>query len=359
MPIDMNDHYKNRGNGGNGNGGGNKIQPPLQPPEFFKNFGKKAGILYALIIIIGLLVVLKPFVQINAGEVGIKRTFGEFDAQPLYPGLHFFMPVAQSVIVVDTRIRIINYARQEAVGGRDRTGIITNDSINVLDARGLTVGIELTIQYNMRPLGAPQTIATYGLNWEEKIINPVVRDVVRSVVGRFAAEELPTRRNEISALIETDIRSRIDTLPNQPVEVQSIQLREIVLPQKIKEQIEAVQIARQEAERARYQVEQAVQEAEKKAALAKGEAEANRINAQGIADKTLIEAKAQAQANEVVAKSLTLPLLELRQIDVQGKFNEALKENKDAKIFLTPGGAVPNIWVDMKDSQKVSSAKSQ
>jgi len=47
--------------------------------------------------------------------------------------------------------------------------------------------------------------------------------------------------------------------------------------------------------------------------------------------------------------------LTLRQIEVQGKFNEALRENKDAKIFLTPGGAVPNIWVDTKDSQKAVS----
>ena len=35
--------------------------------------------------------------------------------------------------------------------------------------------------------------------------------------------------------------------------------------------------------------------------------------------------------------------------------NEALKENKDATIFITPGGAVPNIWVDTKDSQKAAS----
>ncbi|HEG4988634.1 TPA: prohibitin family protein, partial [Campylobacter jejuni] len=37
-------------------------------------------------------------------------------------------------------------------------------------------------------------------------------------------------------------------------------------------------------------------------------------------------------------------------------FNEALKVNQDAKIFLTPGGAVPNIWVDTKDAKKQSSA---
>lgn len=356
----MNDHYKKNGNGNGGDGGGGgKFQPPLQPPEFLKKFGKNAGILYVIVIVVALFFFMRPFVTVEAGEVGIKRTFGEFSPDPLYPGIHFFMPIAQSVIVVDTKVRIINYRSQDTLAGRDRTGIITNETINVLDERGLTVGIELTVQYRLRPLGAPNTIATYGLNWEEKIINPVARDVVRSVVGNYEAEKLPTQRNAISTKIDNDIRRRIDALPNQPVELISIQLREIILPARIKEQIELVQVARQEAERVRFQVEQARQEAERRAALARGDAEAKRINAQGIADKTLIEAKAQAQANEVVAKSLTLPLLELRQIDVQGKFNEALRENKDAKIFLTPGGAVPNIWVDMKEKQKVSSAKAE
>jgi len=45
-------------------------------------------------------------------------------------------------------------------------------------------------------------------------------------------------------------------------------------------------------------------------------------------------------------------LLQLKQIEVQGQFNEALKVNKDAKIFLTPGGSTPNIWVDLKSEHK-------
>ena len=35
---------------------------------------------------------------------------------------------------------------------------------------------------------------------------------------------------------------------------------------------------------------------------------------------------------------------------------EALKDNKDAQIFLTPGGAVPNIWVDSKSKQRTTIA---
>merc|ERR1711879_867354 len=187
------------------------------------------------------------------------------------------------------------------------------------DARGLPVSIELTVQYRLTADGAPLTIATWGPAWEDKIVNPVVRNIVRNVVGGFNAEELPTKRNEIATMIENGIRGQIEALEGRPVSVESVQLREIVLPEKIKDQIERVQIANQESERVRYEV---------------------------------LRAKAQAAANKEIAKSLTGELLEMQQIQVQGKFNDALRENKDAKIFLTPGGSTPNIWVDTKDKSR-------
>ncbi|XPV68263.1 MAG: SPFH domain-containing protein [Halarcobacter sp.] len=357
MPID-NDYFKNRQqqnkSGGDSNGGGGNFQPPFEPPEFFKNFGKKAGILYAVIIIIGALFLFKPFVTIESGNVGIKQTLGKYEDVPLRPGLHFIIPGYQKVTIVDTKVRLMNYASVETSQGFDQS-IRSNPAINILDARGLPVSIELTVQYRLTASGAPLTIATWGPGWEDKIVNPVVRNIVRNVVGGFNAEELPTRRNEIATKIENGIRTQIESLKDKPVSVESVQLREIVLPPKIKDQIERVQIANQEAERVRYEVQRAKQEAEKKAALAKGEADKNRIEAQGRADAVTIEAEAQAKANKEIANSLTPKLLQMQQIQVQGKFNEALRENKDAKIFLTPGGSTPNIWVDTKDKSTMSS----
>ena len=231
-------------------------------------------------------------------------------------------------------------------------GIKINPAINVLDSRGLPVSIELTVQYRLTASGAPATIATWGLSWEDKIVNPVVRNVVRNVIGGFNAEELPMKRNEIATNLDMLIKTQVTELAEGSVTIESVQLREIGLPVKIKEQIERVQIANQESERVRYEVLRAKQEAEKRAAQATGEAEAKRIEAQGRADAVTIEAKAQAVANKSIAESLTPSLLNMQQIEVQGRFNDALRENKDAKIFLTPGGSTPNIWVDTKDKSR-------
>lgn len=209
--------------------------------------------------------------MISSGEIGIKITAGKYEPTPLQPGIHFFVPIIQDILIVDTRIRNINFSRTEDMGvaGKNQ-GIFRNDAINVMDSRGLTVSIELTVQYRLNPQTTPQTIATYGLSWEQKIINPVVRDVVRSVVGRYPAEDLPIKRNEIAALINSGINKEVSKLPNTPVELSSIQLREIVLPAKIKEQIEKVQIARQESERVKYEVERSKQEAQNKPLWLKG-----------------------------------------------------------------------------------------
>lgn len=355
MPADLNDYFNKK------NGGGKKPENGLnfKMPNFL-GFGKASALLYIAIAIIALLVIAKPFVTIQSGEVGIKSNLGKYDPTPLGAGLHFFVPFIQDVFVVDTRTRIINYTSSEDMSAGIATksgtagGIISKNSLSVLDSRNLPVSIDITVQYRLNEATAPNTIAEWGFLWEDKIIDPRVKDVVRSVIGNYAAEELPTKRDEIAKAIDDGIRKNIEALPNSPVDLLAVQLREIILPAKVKEQIERVQIAKQEAERTKYEVERANQEALKKAALAKGNADAVKIEAQGRADAAKIEADAQAYANKEVAKSLDANLLSLKQIETQAKFNEALRENSDAKIFLTPGGAVPNIWVDTKDKAKQS-----
>ncbi len=357
MPVDLNDYFKKKnGSSGGGDGGDRRPTPSIEPPEFLKNLGKKAGFLYVLIAVVVVLVISKPFVVINSGEVGIKATAGKFQQVPLNPGFHLFVPFLQQIFVVDTKVRVMNYttiADQEKVARG--SGIKNNNAISVLDARGLPVSIDLTVQYKLEPSTAPQTIATWGMAWQDKIINPVVRDVTRNVVGQYTAEDLPVKRNEIATKIEQQIRQNINAQPGHPVKLLTVQLRNIILPQKIKDQIEIVQIAKQQVQKTKYEVEIANQEAMKKAALATGNANAIKIEAAGQASATKIEAAASSYANIIIAKSITPNLLRLRQIEVQGKFNDALKVNRDAKIFLTPGGAVPNIWVDAKDIQKTTS----
>ena len=353
MPADMNDYFKKKkpSNNMNNSSGRNDFNNPLN------NMGKGAPWIFIIIAIAFALFTLKPFTIINSGEVGIKINTGKFEEKPLPAGLHFFIPVLQKIIPVNTRIRLITYSNVStgALGDNYRGfegGLRRNPAITVLDKRGLTVNIDIAVQYRLKAASAPATIEKWGSSWEEKIINSKVREVVRDVVGQYTAEQLPEMRNQIAAAIEVKVKESVDTLEHQPVILESVELRTINLPTKIKDQIERVQIAKQDVTIAEQEKEKAKQQAQSAAEVAKGVAQKNRIEAQGEADKIRIEAESQAKANDLIARSLTPELLQLEQIKTQGKFNDALKVNKDAQIFLTPGGAVPNIWVDAKGKQQ-------
>ncbi len=359
MPADMNDYFKKKkpssnsnSNNNHNNGGGNNYDNPLN------NMPK--GVPTWLIVVAAIafaIFAFKPFTIINSGEVGIKVTTGKFEQKPLSAGLHFYIPVLQKIIPVNTRIRLITYSndmsRELGDGYKSfEGGLRRNRAIPVLDKRGLTVNIDLAVQYRLKPESAPATIEKWGDSWEEKIINSKVREVVRDVVGQYTAEQLPEMRNEIASAIQTKVREKVDALPNQPVILSSVELRNIVLPPKIKEKIEQVQAAKQDVTIAEQEKEKAKQQAQKAAEVARGVAEKNRIEAQGEADKIRIEAQEQAKANRLISDSLTPALIQLEQIKTQAKFNDALRVNKDAQIFLTPGGAVPNIWVDAKGKEQ-------
>jgi len=363
MASDMNDYFNKKKsesnfnkNSSNSGGNGSSNNGPQVPDMNFNFGGGKAALLYFIIAAVVVLVLAKPFTIVQEGERGILSTNGRYSDQALLPGLHFIVPLIQKVYIVDTKVRIINYASRLEVTSR-ASGINAKKAITVLDKRGLPVSIELTVQYRLNAQYAAQTISNWGFSWEDKIINPVVRDVVRNVIGKYDAESLPMIRNKVATEIEDGIRANIDSLKNKPVILQSIQLRDIILPQKVKDQIERVQIAKQEVQRAEQEVQRAKQEALKKAAEAQGVADQARIEAKGKADAITINADAQAKANLLIAKSLTTQLLQLEQMKVQNTFNDALRTNKDAKIFLTPGGSTPNIWVDMKDAKQRTTAK--
>jgi len=371
MPADMNDYFKKK-QPNNSNNGGNK--PPSNKSSNGGNSGggKSApSWLFVVLAIVAAMIFFKPFEIINSGEVGIKVHTGKFNETPLDAGLHFYIPVLEQIIRVNTRMRQIIYSNQNNTMTGDnykssRTlgsdelegGLKYNKAIPVLDKRGLTVHIDIAVQYKLRAAAAPKTIEQWGSSWEEKIINSKVREVVRDVIGQYTAEKLPEMRNEIATAIQTKVTEKVNALDGQPVVLASVELRNIVLPQKIREKIEQLQAEKQNVNIAEQQKERAKQEAQKNAEVARGEAERNRIVAQGQADKIRIEAEEQAKANSLISASLTPELLQLEQIKTQGKFNEALKVNKDAQIFLTPGGAVPNIWVDAKGKeQKAISAQ--
>ncbi|MDR0762589.1 MAG: prohibitin family protein, partial [Campylobacteraceae bacterium] len=170
MPADLNDYFKKRNSGGDNNqnnsGGGNNIN--FKMPQLDN---KKALPLYILIAVIVLLVIARPFKVINSGELGIRETTGIYSPNTLEPGLHFFVPFVQNIIVVDAKVRMMSYVSgqtdiRQKIGAENvgASSVMQQDSISVKDARNLDFKIDLNVLYRLDRTNAPSTIATWGFN---------------------------------------------------------------------------------------------------------------------------------------------------------------------------------------------------
>lgn len=257
---------------------------------------------------------------VKSGTTGVLSTFGKYSPQVQKPGLHFKLPLIQQVNMMDVKMQTANYQ-----GDREKRlaqGVITKPKIVVLDSKNLAIGIEITIQFAPIPQDSEQILVKYGQNYFEKLINPIVRDVVRNVTGQYQAEEIAVQRTSIGNEIQRSLRSKFERLP---FTLQAVQIRNIDLPQIVRKKIEEVQLAKQEEQRLAMIEKQAAKnqliksiEAETKlievTTQAKADAEKHRISADAKAYQIIKEAEAVARANREIAASITPALVRYQAI---------------------------------------------
>ena len=69
----------------------------------------KFGIISVLVVgLLGIYLVGASFYTIETGTVGVLSTFGEYSEEEAKPGLHWKIPVVQTVKVVDVKMQTVN-----------------------------------------------------------------------------------------------------------------------------------------------------------------------------------------------------------------------------------------------------------
>lgn len=162
-------------------------------------------------------------------------------------------------------------------------------SMNVLDKTGLEVGIDISIQYKPMPNRIGYLHEDIGKDYKDIIVIPYPRNVVREVTGQFTAEELySTKRDKLQTLCEEMLTEKF---AEKNIILLDVLIRDVNLPTKIKDGIEAKEAQKQKNELAekinaekQFLATAAITEAEgiKQSAIlkAEGEAEAIRVKQQ-------------------------------------------------------------------------------
>ena len=224
-----------------------------------------------VVVLIGLLIISNPFVVVPSGYVGVKLTLGKASMEELKPGLHLVIPFLQRVEKMSVRTH-----------SYDLTGA---NSINALSRDGLTINVELTTLYKIFSDKASEIFVEYGLHYEDRIIKPVIRSAVRDVIATLDSAQVYQERALIQQKIAQQVRSELE---KRYISLDEILIRDIKLPTKVVEAIEQKRRALEEAQRMKFLVEKEKLEAERKKIEAKGIADANRIIAGSLTKEYLM-----------------------------------------------------------------------
>lgn len=231
---------------------------------------------YAAISLFILIILFSAFGTVKAGQIGVKTRLGRV-TNMIQPGLYMKMPFMEKVHKMDVKTRTINYDKNGNEGDSVDTSQLFGASSDLQDVK---IGVVVT--YHVDPTKASQIYSQYSSveNYEANVIEPMVRQVVKSTSAKFTAEELVTKRAEYSDAVNVELATQFT---DKSAILENFSVTNFEFSTAFSQAIEAKVTATQNAEAAKNKLEQIKFEAQQTIETAKATAEAQRIQSQSLA----------------------------------------------------------------------------
>jgi regulator of protease activity HflC (stomatin/prohibitin superfamily) len=251
-----------------------------------------------LLALVGLVVAVlsQSFVVVPAGHVGVVfNVFGGVQPTPLGEGFRIVIPGIQSVVLYDARLKEVTLAVPTPGGRQPGPG---EEAITARSKEGLEIGVDVTVQYRIKRDEAALLHQNVGPGYVDTLVVPQIRSKVRDAVGLFnAADLISTQRTQLEAAVTRELS---EDLGAQHVELVSVLLRRIDIPQSVAKVIEEKQTAEQQVQVAENRRRQAEIDAQRAVVQAKGERDAAILKAEGEARAIQLRGEALRRSPEVI-----------------------------------------------------------
>lgn len=256
--------------------------------------------------------------MIDSGEVGVQINSGVVQENPIREGFNFSINPMAELITYNVKAKQLEMSGENE---KDTEEIINDAAVTILTKDNLSVPVDVTVLYKLKDECAPYIRKEFGTDmiWDNKVIVPVTRDVVRGVIGKDAdVYKLNQNREQYADDIRNELEQRVNAaLKKQCVTFEMVSIRDIKLPQALMDSIMKKNQMEEESRRAELEVKKARAEAEVAVAKAEG----------------------TAKAQLALTKSITPEMIKWKQLEIE----EQATAKWDGRLPTTNAGVVPFI----------------
>lgn len=209
---------------------------------------------------------------VDTGRRGIKTEFGKIEGEPLGEGLHWYNPFSEDIFEMSVREQKLE----------DKTACFTRDTQNVI--------VQYAITYFPKQDRIGALYQQFGEDWDEKIIAPIVLQSLKDTIGRYAADDLVSKREEATKAAFDEVAG---SLAKRDVIATTLSITNLDFDDKYESAVEEKVVAIQKAAGAKNRTVEVEEKAKQRIIAAEAEARSMTIRSQALKEnKGLVEYEA-------------------------------------------------------------------
>lgn len=224
--------------------------------------------------------------QTPEGNVHIVKRFGEA-IDVTAPGLHFKIPFADTVDLIDVRT------------------IKNTEHMQAATIEQMPVDVTVSMNWIANRESILNLYKDYGTleQFETRVLDPKFRAIAKEAIAKFKAEETIAKRDQVEQRLRDTI---VEALAPFPIRVSNINIENIGLPENYLRSIEVKQTEKNLADAEVFKLEKQNLEAQRAVNTARADAESVLLKADANAKAIAMVGKAEASAIYDKAKALAV-----------------------------------------------------
>jgi regulator of protease activity HflC (stomatin/prohibitin superfamily) len=193
------------------------------------------------IVLFALITLFSSFKTIKSGEVGLKVRFGKIVNTKLNEGFNFKIPYIEKIVKVNIKVQ--------------KAELTTESSTKDMQI----VNTAIAVNYRVDSAKADNLYRQVGNDYQVVVLEPAIKESIKSAIAKYNAEEITTKRAEVSTECLKTIQEKAK---KYGIIIEDFNLTNIEFSKEYTNAIEKKQVAEQELAKAKLESERKIIEAE-------------------------------------------------------------------------------------------------